>query len=404
MLSTKKGKEAWVEVELEAPPPGAPASQPPLGAPASQPAQGAPASLPAADAAKDGSAPGAPISQPTLGAPASQPAQGALASRPAQGALASQPAADAATDGSAPTVGQPSYVPASRETSRVVTNVSSPEPHRGWHSRGYLPHWDHPGMIQFVTFRLHDAVPQEMVAQWQAELGLTAIGKGPWDRAGKDACAPRAGKDAGAPTAGRDPSAARAGRDAGAPGAPISQPPRGAPASQPAAHAAKDGGAPKGRRGRAARNAGDDRLADRQIELRRRIEQYEDAGHGACWLRDPRIAGLVENALLHFDGQRYRLLAWCVMPNHVHVLIETRQGWPLADVVHSWKSFTASEANKLLGRSGPFWFREYHDRYIRNAEHYAQTVRYIEANPVKAGLVKLASEWPFGSARRKASL
>ena len=89
--------------------------------------------------------------------------------------------------------------------------------------------------------------------------------------------------------------------------------------------------------------------------LRQRIIEYEDAGHGACWLRDERIASLVENALLNFDGQRYRLIAWCIMPNHVHVLIETCSGYPLEKVLHSWKSFTAQMANKLLARNGPFW-------------------------------------------------
>jgi type I restriction enzyme R subunit/putative DNA methylase len=78
----------------------------------------------------------------------------------------------------------------------------------------------------------------------------------------------------------------------------------------------------------------------------------------------------MENALLHFDDQRYRLLAWCVMPKHVHVLIETwgsagvspAKGWPLAGVIQSWKSFTAKAIKQLLGRGGEFWQREYYDR------------------------------------------
>jgi REP element-mobilizing transposase RayT len=110
----------------------------------------------------------------------------------------------------------------------------------------------------------------------------------------------------------------------------------------------------------------------------------------------------VEAALLHFDGARYRLLAWCVMPNHVHVMIETLEGFPLADVLHSWKSFTANQANKLLGRPGEFWQREYFDRYIRHAEHFQQAVAYIEENPVKAGLARIKTEWPWSSARVRA--
>ena len=75
----------------------------------------------------------------------------------------------------------------------------------------------------------------------------------------------------------------------------------------------------------------------RNAELRKRIERYADQGYGACWLRDDRIAAIVQGTLLHFDGERYRLLAWVVMPNHVHVLIETLEGFALSDVVQSWK-------------------------------------------------------------------
>ncbi len=134
-----------------------------------------------------------------------------------------------------------------------------------------------------------------------------------------------------------------------------------------------------------------------EAELRKRMANYEDAGHGACWLRDERVALIVEQAMLHFDGRRYRLLAWCVMPNHVHAMIETVEGISLSDVLHSWKSYTANQANAVLGRQGEFWQREYHDRYIRDAEHYAKALHYIEENPVKSGLVKQAVEWSFSS-------
>jgi putative transposase len=106
----------------------------------------------------------------------------------------------------------------------------------------------------------------------------------------------------------------------------------------------------------------------------------------------------VQTALLYFDGQHYRLIAWCIMPNHVHVLIETWPGYPLDKVLHSWKSFTALQANRLLDRTGEFWAREYYDRFIRDERHFAQTVAYIEQNPMKAGLVESAETWPFSSA------
>jgi REP element-mobilizing transposase RayT len=188
-----------------------------------------------------------------------------------------------------------------------------PRPHRGWHHRSYLPHFDHPGLIQSITFRLADSLPRQLLEQWEQEL----------------------------------------------------------------AHLSEH---------------------DRQLHREKKIAQWLDQGHGAFHLRDPRIAELVENALLHFDGERYRLLAWCVMPNHVHALIETLPGHRLGDVVHSWKSFTAKEANKLLGLSGAFWQVEYHDRFIRDAAHLTKAREYIEENPVKAGLVQSAEMWRWSSA------
>ncbi len=137
------------------------------------------------------------------------------------------------------------------------------------------------------------------------------------------------------------------------------------------------------------------------VERRRHIEQYLDAGYGTCWLRRPDIARICEEALLYFDGERYWLLAWAVMPSHVHVLIETRSGYSLAKVVKSWKTFTAGESNRRLQRSGGFWARDYFDRYIRDDRHLLAVTEYIENNPVKAGLVAKAEEWPFGSACRR---
>ena len=183
---------------------------------------------------------------------------------------------------------------------------------KGWYSRGYLPHFDHPGLVQMITFRLADALPTQWVAALQQTLP-----------------------------------------------------------------------------------------AEKNAVQRRRIEEYLDAGHGACHLRDPVIGRLVEDALLYFDGQRYRLLAWVVMPNHVHTLVETAPGYPLPELVHSWKSFTARSANKLLGRRGEFWQPEYFDRYVRDADHFDNALRYIHQNPVKAGLVPRAEDWPFSSAGKR---
>ena len=136
----------------------------------------------------------------------------------------------------------------------------------------------------------------------------------------------------------------------------------------------------------------------------RRIETYLNNGCGSCWLRDARIAEIVQDNLMHFGAQCYHLLAWAIMPNHVHVLIETRHCHPLPEVVHSWKSYTANHANQVLGRAGPFWHREYFDRYIRDERHLEQAVLYIHGNPVTAGLVERAEDWPYGSARWVAAL
>lgn len=88
--------------------------------------------------------------------------------------------------------------------------------------------------------------------------------------------------------------------------------------------------------------------------------------------------------------------------NHVHALLQSQEGWPLKAIVHSWKSFTAQAANRILGRTGAFWFREYHDRFIRNAEHFTATKQYIEQNPVKAGMVQDAQAWPWSHLGQKA--
>jgi putative DNA methylase len=137
------------------------------------------------------------------------------------------------------------------------------------------------------------------------------------------------------------------------------------------------------------------------LEWRMRIQNFLDSGYGSCFLKDDRLAEIVENALLHFDGQRYSLHSWCVMPNHVHTLFTPATEFQMSEIVHSWKSFTAHECNKLLGRSGRFWAREPFDRYIRNEQHFYNAISYIEDNPVKAGLCEKSEHWRWSSARRR---
>ena len=179
---------------------------------------------------------------------------------------------------------------------------------KGWHTRGYLPHYDKPGTIQMVTFRLADAMPASQRHEWE---GLWAIG--------------------------------------------------------------------------------DER------ERRTKLEAYLDQGRGECRLRDSRVAAAVETVFLRFEGQRYRMIAWVIMPNHAHLLFEL-WNMPMGELLKAWKGTSANAANRVLSRRGTFWQEEYWDRYMRDEEHLRKAKHYIEWNPVKAGLVRTPEAWAFSSA------
>ena len=140
----------------------------------------------------------------------------------------------------------------------------------------------------------------------------------------------------------------------------------------------------------------------RDIEMRSGLEALVDAGHGVCWLRRADCARIVQDALLHFDGERYRMIAWVVMPNHVHALFQTLDGWSMNTVVGSWKTFTANAIGRIVRQSGEpapsIWHPEFWDRFIRNDHHFASALAYIHNNPVKAGLVAHPEDWPWSSA------
>lgn len=139
-------------------------------------------------------------------------------------------------DGASPQskAGEDASVPISAISLHTNGDVGAPAPVPKWHSRGYLPHRDRLGLLQSITFRLADSLPQKKLAQLREELRVL-----PEER--------------------------------------------------------------------------------RSVEERKRIEAWLDAGSGCCALRHPAVARYVEDSLLHFDGERYALLAWCIMPNHVHV-------------------------------------------------------------------------------------
>ncbi len=115
------------------------------------------------------------------------------------------------------------------------------------------------------------------------------------------------------------------------------------------------------------------------------IDEWLDQGSGSCLLKSPANATIVAEALKHFDGERYQLGSFVVMPNHVHVLFRPFAAHSLADIVKSWKGFTAREINKQLGKTGSLWQEEYWDRLIRSEKHFLKVAAYIRDNPKGGG-------------------
>lgn len=111
-----------------------------------------------------------------------------------------------------------------------------------------------------------------------------------------------------------------------------------------------------------------------------------DQGHGSCVLFDPANSALVEDCLRHFDGQRYHLGDFVIMPNHVHLLVVPQPSFDLSKILHTWKSFTAKEINKRLRKTGPFWQKESYDHIVRNRTDLDRIIKYTAENPAKANL------------------
>jgi putative transposase len=171
----------------------------------------------------------------------------------------------------------------------------------------------------------------------------------------------------------------------------------------------------------------------------RKYDEYLDTHDTRRWLADERVADVVRENLYHHNGVKYQLLAWCIMCNHVHVVLQPFEfsqagslthetegrslshveqaaslleiadtSSPLSSIMHSLKSFTANRANEILGRTGRFWQAESYDHWIREGHELERIVAYVIGNPVKAGLCTSPVEWRYSSAydrfRRDGSL
>jgi REP element-mobilizing transposase RayT len=117
-----------------------------------------------------------------------------------------------------------------------------------------------------------------------------------------------------------------------------------------------------------------------------RINDWLDLGHGSCLLRKERVSQIVSDALRYFDGKKYSLGEWVIMPNHVHFIITPYPTFELSDILRSIKSYTSHQINKLLGHSGKIWQEESFDHIIRNERQKNRIEQYIIDNPKTAGL------------------
>ena len=122
-----------------------------------------------------------------------------------------------------------------------------------------------------------------------------------------------------------------------------------------------------------------------------RRQQWLDNGYGRCLLKLPDVAEIVRSALLHFDGQRYLLDEFVLMPNHVHIIVKLLPGHDMSSVLHSWKSFTAKEINKAIEGTGTIWQDESYDHIVRSYSQLEFYRKYIRENPAKAGLKQIKS-------------
>lgn len=124
-----------------------------------------------------------------------------------------------------------------------------------------------------------------------------------------------------------------------------------------------------------------------------KVEAFLDSGHGSCLLKEPGVSEIVRLALEYNDHQKYLLHAWCIMPNHVHMLFQILGGTPQGEILQGWKSYTAHAVNRFLKRKGPLWQTDCYNHIIRTEAEYYQRIRYIWNNPEKAGFQAWKYRW-----------
>jgi REP element-mobilizing transposase RayT len=142
------------------------------------------------------------------------------------------------------------------------------------------------------------------------------------------------------------------------------------------------------------------KTTNRRSRIFRKYESILDLGDfGPTWLANSDIADIIYEALLYRDEKEYDLYAFCIMPNHVHVVFKLLkkqyEAFPVTSIMKNLKSFTALKANRVLDRTGVFWQSESYDRVIRDQDELENTIKYVLANPVKAGLTNNWKEWGF---------
>lgn len=118
--------------------------------------------------------------------------------------------------------------------------------------------------------------------------------------------------------------------------------------------------------------------------------------NGPYWLRDDRIARILNTEMLSHDAFWYVLWTFCIMPNHVHLLLTLQEGAPrLTKIMQHIKSYSGQKANRCLGLRGQFWERESYDHWVRSGGEFERIQYYILQNPVKAKLVDEWEQWPW---------